>query len=81
MRVRFVGAPHCQVYDASGVEAFVIPMTVGEVRELPEAVAQKVLADHPDLFQAEAVDVPTKVEALDAPESDKQTRAPARRKG
>jgi len=79
VKVRFLGAPHCQVYDASGVEAFVIPMTVGEVRELPEAVAHKVLETHPDLFEVARED--SKAETILAPESDKQTKAPRARKG
>jgi hypothetical protein len=42
-------------------------------------VGQKLLQDHPSLF--ELVRDGAKVEALSAPESDKQTKAPPRRKG
>ena len=57
MRVRFVGAPHLQVYRGPIPGG---PMHVGEVRELAELEAAYVLETFPGLF---VVDAPAPVES------------------
>jgi hypothetical protein len=78
MLVRFLGAPHLQAYQASGVDCFASPIGVGEVRDVPEVDALRVLDSFPGIFVAVE---PEKAAAPVAPVADKQVKAPARKKG
>lgn len=78
MRIRFLGSDTHTSYSRSGSRAFASNIAMGEERECPDEEGTYLLETFPLLF--ERVDE-GKVEALDGPESDKQVKAPTRKKG
>lgn len=69
MRVAYTGYPHLPEYSAGDVDG---AWPVGSERDIPEEVAARLLADHPDAFVV--------VGDVGAPPVDRMVASPARKR-
>lgn len=74
MRIRFAGFAHTRTYEAQGHE----PWSPGDVREVPDGEAARLLAEYPSAFARAEEAPPVVAEAIDHAPVDRAMPEPKR---